>query len=131
MRYLTRDEVLALHAMLLRQSGGAPCVRDEGGLDSALAQPRMGFGDQEFYPTLIEKASALAYSLILNHPFVDGNKRIGHAAMETFLVLNGHELQAEVSEQEQVVLSVAAGTLERDAFTEWVRQHTVERKPGA
>jgi death-on-curing protein len=61
--------------------------------------------------------------LIQNHPFVDGNKRVGHAAVETFLMLNGSELQATVDEAEQVILSVAAGRADREAFTSWVRSH--------
>jgi death on curing protein len=63
---------------------------------------------------------------VQNHPFVDGNKRIGHAAMETFLVLNGFELNASTEEQEQVVLGLAAGRVTREAFIEWVRAHSVE-----
>ena len=95
------------------------------GLESALAQPRMTFGGQELYPTLVEKASALGFSLIRNHPFVDGNKRIGHAAMETFLALNGYEIEASVDELERVILQVASGEMGREAFTEWLRAHIV------
>lgn len=75
------------------------------------------------YPTLVEKAAALAFSLIRNHAFVDGNKRIGHAAMEAFLMLNGHEIAAGLDEQEEVILSLAAGKIDREQFTEWVRGH--------
>ena len=71
----------------------------------------MTFGGQELYPGLADKAAALGFSLVCNHPFVDGNKRVGHAAMETFLVLNGWELAAGVDEQEQVILRLAAGAL--------------------
>ena len=85
-RYLTLEEVLELHRLTLEQSGGLSGVRDFGGLDSAVAQPRMTFGGQDLYPNLPEKAAALGFSLVCNHPFVDGNKRIGHAALETFLV---------------------------------------------
>ena len=88
-------------------------MRDMGLLDSALAQPRMTFDGLELLPTITEKAAALGYSLILNHPFVDGNKRVGHAALETFLVLNGMYLDAAVDEQERVVLQVAEGLLTR------------------
>jgi death-on-curing protein len=123
MRFLTLDEVLELQRLVLAQSGGAAGVRDLGGLESALAQPLITFGGQDLYPTLTDKAAALAFSLIQNHPFVDGNKRAGHAAMETFLMLNGHELVAAVDEQEQIILGVAAGTIERAQFTEWVRSH--------
>jgi death-on-curing protein len=83
----------------------------------------MTFGGQELYLTLAEKAAALAFSLILNHPFVDGNKRIGHAAMEMLLLLNGQEIVASVDEQEKLILAVAAGTIPREQFTTWVRQH--------
>lgn len=128
MRYLTLDEVLELHRLALEQSGGAVGLRDLGALESAVGQPFMTFGGQDLYPTLVDKASALAFSLIQNHPFVDGNKRVGHAAMETFLVLNGYELSAAAEEQESVVLSVAASTMGREAFTEWVHAHVNERR---
>lgn len=84
-------------------------------------------GGQELYPTLEEKAAALGFSLVGNHPFVDGNKRVGHAAVETFLVLNGYELAAAVDEQEQVILQLAAGAIGRAEFLEWVRAHLVKR----
>jgi death on curing protein len=87
----------------------------------------MTFGDAELYPTAIEKASALGFSIVMNHPFVDGNKRAGHAAMETFLVLNRLEIKAVVDEQEQVILALAAGELERDAFTNWLQQSVEPR----
>jgi death on curing protein len=123
MRYLTLAEVLDLHGQVIAQSGGLPGVRDLNVIDSAVAQPSMTFAGQDLYPTLADKAAALGFSLIQNHGFVDGNKRIGHAALETFLVLNGHELAAQVDEQEQVILQVASGVLKRDLFTDWVRAH--------
>ena len=126
-RYLTLEEVLELHRLALEQSGGLAGLRDLGGLDSALSQPQMAFGGQGLYPSLGEKAAALGFSLVCNHPFVDGNKRVGHAATETLLVLNGWELAAGVDEQEQVILGVAAGTLKRDEFTAWVRSHLQQR----
>jgi death on curing protein len=86
------EEVLELHRLVLEQSGGMDGVHDLGGLDSALAPPQMTFGGQDLYPSLAEKAAALGFSLVCNHPFIDGNKLVGHAAMETFLVLNGWEL---------------------------------------
>ena len=64
----------------------------------------MSFGGAELYPTLAEKAAALCFSLVMNHPFVDGNKRIGHAAMETFLVMNGFEMNADVDDSESTIL---------------------------
>ena len=120
-RYLSLEEVLELHRLVLQQSGGLHGVRDLGGLESAVAQPQMTFGGQDLYPCLPTKAAALAFSLIRNHPFFDGNKRIGHLAMEMFLVLNGHELDAGVDEQERIILGLAAGELRREEFAEWVR----------
>ena len=127
MRYLTLSEVLDLYRQVMEQSGGAMGIHDLNALDSAIAQPRMTFGGEELYPTIVEKVSALGFSLIMNHPFIDGNKRAGHAAMETFLVLNGFELQASVGEQERVILQLAAGELQRDEFTEWLRTRLVEK----
>ncbi len=101
MRTLTIEELLELHQMVLDQTGGMPGIRDRGGLESAVAQPHMTFGGHALYPTLIEKAVAMGFSLIQNHPFVDGNKRIGHCGMEVMLVLNGYEITSEVEEQEQ------------------------------
>lgn len=125
MRFLTLGELVELHRRVIEQSGGGDRIRDLGLAQSALAQPLMTFGGRELYPTLVDKAAALGFSLVLNHPFVDGNKRIGHAAMETFLILNGHELDADVDDAEAVFLALAAGELEREMFTAWVAKHVV------
>ncbi len=126
MRYLFIEEIISLHAKVIAQSGGSSGLRDRGALESAVAQPEMTFGGEDLYPTIAEKAAALGHSLIQNHPFVDGNKRIGHAAMEVFLVLNGYEINASVDEQEQIVLSVASSQMSRAEFGEWLKQHVVE-----
>lgn len=128
MRYLTLLEVLELHRLAIAQSGGLAGLRDMDALESAVAQPQMTFGGEDLYPTLVEKASALGFSLIKNHPFVDGNKRVGHAALETFLVLNGCEIDGSVDEQEEIILSVSAGTLDRDGFTQWLGSHVIARR---
>lgn len=91
MRYLALAEALELHHRLIETSGGTHGLRDLGLLESALAQPRLTFDGGELYSDVIAKAGALAFSLIQNHVFLDGNKRIGHAAMETFLMLNGYD----------------------------------------
>jgi death-on-curing protein len=101
MRYLTLGEVLDLHRRITEQTGGAVGVRDLGGVESAVAQPQMTFGGEELYATIESKATALCFSLVMNHPFMDGNKRIGHAALETFLVMNGFELAAHVDDVER------------------------------
>lgn len=128
MRYLTLTEVLELHRRIVKQSGGAEGVRELGGIQSALAQPQMTFGGDDLYPTIESKATAICFSLVMNHPFVDGNKRIGHAAMETFLVLNGFELSADIDDAEQVILRLAAGQLTRDELLQWIVSH-MQRQP--
>jgi death-on-curing protein len=128
MRYLTLSETLELYRQVMDQSGGAIGILNLDALESALAQPRMTFGGEELYPSIVEKASTLGFSLIKNHPFVDGNKRAGHAAMETFLVLNDHEIEASVDEEERVILKVASNEMTRAEFTDWPRAHVVEKE---
>ncbi len=108
---------------MIEQSGGLSGLRDLGLLESAIAQPRMTFAGQELYPTLVNKAVALGFSLIMNHPFLDGNKRIGHASMEVFLVLNKKEINADIDEQEKMILALAAGEINRSFFTDWLNDH--------
>ncbi|MBC8086773.1 MAG: type II toxin-antitoxin system death-on-curing family toxin [Phycisphaerae bacterium] len=122
-RYLSLAEVLDLYARVVALGGGAFAIRDLGSLESAIAQPRATYDGVDLYPTLAEKAAALGYSLILNHPFVDGNKRIGHAAIEVFLVLNGFELTVDVDAAESIILGVAEGTVERATFVDWIAAH--------
>lgn len=123
MRYLSLPEILELHERIIATSGGTKGIRDIRLLESAANQPRGTFDQTDLYPDVISKAAALCYSLIMNHPFVDGNKRVGHAAMETFLILNGYEIDASVDEQEQIILGVAAGKLKREAFASWLSGH--------
>ena len=120
MVYLELDHILALHALVIAQSGGAAGIRNRDGLESAVAGPKMTFDGDDLYPDLIAKAAALGHSLVLNHPFVDGNKRVGHAAMEVMLVLNGFEITASVEEQEAVILAVAAGEMSRERLRDWL-----------
>ena len=116
-----------IHARLIEQSGGSHGLRDLAALQSSVAQPLQSFGGSELYPDLISKAAALAFFLVSNHPFVDGNKRVGHAALVVTLRLNGHFLIASVDEQERVMLDLAAGRLTREKFTQWVQAHAVRR----
>jgi death on curing protein len=94
---------------------------------SAVAQPEASFGGEELYADIASKAATLGHSLIHNHPFVDGNKRIGHAAMEVFLLLNGREIDASVDEQEQIIIQVASGKVSRIELGEWLREHVIVR----
>ena len=125
-RSLTITEVLEIYQRIMKQTGGLVAIRDFGALESALAQPYMTFGGNELYPNLAEKAAALGFSLIQNHPFADGNKRTGHAAMAMFLAINGYMIDASIDEQTEVILSVAAGKLELDRFTKWLSNHIRE-----
>src|SRR5687768_5238478 len=131
MRYLSLQEVISLHSLLIAQSGGSSGLRDRGALESAVAQPEASFGGEELYPDLASKAAALGHSLIQNHPFVDGNKRIGHAAMEVFLLLNGREIGASVDDQEKIILDVASGKVSRIELSEWMSKHMVLRNDPA
>ena len=126
MYYISIDEVLALHRRIIETSGGSMGLLNRSGLESAVEQPHHGtFDGQYFYPTVIEKAAALCFSLIQNHPFVDGNKRVGHAAMEAFLNGNGYEIAAAVDIQEQIIWRVASGDVSRDQLVRWLEEHAL------
>jgi death on curing protein len=126
-RYLTVNDVLTLYHRVMAQSGGFAGIRSFAALESAVMQPRATFDGTELYPTLSEKAAILAYMLIQNHPFVDGNKRIGHATMEVFLIINAWEIQAGVDEQEQLILGVASSTITKEQLTAWLVSHVQPR----
>lgn len=123
MIFLSLADTLSLHERIIQQSGGSLGVRNRDAIASALIQPFATFDGQELYPALVDKAALAGYLLICNHPFVDGNKRIGHAVMEVVLILNGFEIAASIDEQEKIILQVADGTLSRGEFTDWLRQH--------
>ncbi len=125
-RSVTLAEILETYQQIMQQTGGLVAIRDFGALESALAQPYMTFDGRELYPSLVEKAAALGFSLIQNHPFADGNKRTGHAAMAMFLAINNYEISATIDEQADIVLSVAAGKMSRQEFTAWLSDHIQE-----
>lgn len=119
----SREKVLLLHKLLAEATGGAVGVRDEGLLDSALEGAFAGFGDREFYPTKEEKGARLGYSLISNHAFVDGNKRIGIYVMLSFLEMNGIKLRCTDEELVHIGLSVADGSMGYEELLQWVIEH--------
>jgi death-on-curing protein len=127
MKYLDVKRVLRVHARVIEKSGGDPGVRDLGLLDSAVAQPRAGFDGKDLHPELADKAAALAYSLVKNHPFSDGNKRTGYAAMMMFLSRNGHTIRSSIDERESVFLQLAAGQLDRETFVMWVHDRIIRK----
>lgn len=123
MKRLTKEQIMMLHRALIAESGGSVEIRDEGLLDSAINAPFQTFGGDELYPSLLEKASRLGYGLIKNHPFVDGNKRIGTHAMIVFLAVNHIELQYEDADLIQLILGIAAGEYDEAHLLVWLQQH--------
>lgn len=99
-------------------------------MESAVAQPQMTFDGHDLYSSISEKAAALGHGLIQNHPFLDGNKRIGHAAIEVFLVLNGCEMESFVDEQEKFIIAVASGRMSRSELGEWLAQNIIGTSSG-
>lgn len=123
MRVLTKRQVLMLHASLIAESGGCDGIRDEGLLDSAINSPLQSFAGEDLYPTVLEKAARLGFGLIRNHPFIDGNKRIGTHAMLVFLAVNGITLSYEDDDLIRIILSVAAGELDDTGLLNWLQRH--------
>ena len=119
----SKEKVLLLHQLMAEATGGSVGVRDEGLLDSALEGAFAGFGDEKFYPTKEEKGARLGYTLISNHAFVDGNKRIGVYIMLSFLEMNGIRLQCTDDELVDIGLSVASGRMRYEELLQWVLDH--------
>ena len=123
MKILSKRQILMLHTALIAQTGGIDGVRDEGLLDSAINAPLQTFAEQDLYPTVLEKAARLGFGLISNHPFLDGNKRIGAHAMLTFMGVNQINLCCTDEELISLILQVASGRLDYDGMLEWLKSH--------
>jgi death on curing protein len=106
-------------------TGGGSGLREVDGIEAAIALPQTSFLGEEQYPTIIEKAAILAFILITRHPFIDGNKRVGHAAMVCFLYMNGLIIDADDDAQELIIIQVASGELDKEQFTDWLRKNTI------
>jgi death on curing protein len=128
MRFLTLSRVLRLHQRILGTTGGADGIRDLRIVDAAVAAPKATFDGEDLYPGVFSKAAALCYALVQGHAFVDGNKRVGHAAMAIFLNLNGYKIVAPVDEQERIVLAMACGQMRREQLVTWLEMHTQQRE---
>lgn len=121
-QYLTLVEVLAIHDQLIEEFGGAPGVRDGGALESALFRPQTGY-----YHDVVHEAAALFESLVQNHPFVDGNKRVAFAAADVFLRLNGYLLEVDDHDAYQFIVgSLERGELNVERIDAWLREHVTE-----
>ncbi len=120
--YLSNAQVLALHQELVGDFGGSTGVRDKGALEAAVARPAATFGGEDLYHDIADKAAALMHSLVLNHPFIDGNKRIAVHAAELFAVLNGSALIASDDDLADITLAAAEGKVAVEALAIWFRQ---------
>ena len=124
---LSKAQVLLLHDQLVVETGGLSGLRDEGMLDSALSAPYQTSGGEDIYPSLLQKAARLCFGLVKNHPFLDGNKRIGVHIALVFLALNGVELQYSQVELSDVILRLAAGEMEAGDLLHWILEHQGSR----
>ena len=122
---LSKLQVLLIHDQLISETGGSSGLCDEGMLDSALNAPFQTFGGEDVYPSLQQKAARLCFGLVKNHPFVDGNKRIGAHTMLVFLALNGIDLQHSQTELSDVILQLAAGEIEATDLLHWILAHQI------
>ena len=119
----TREKVKLLHQLMAEATGGSVGIRDESLLDSALESAFVTFDGKELYPSKEEKAAKLGYSLISNHAFVDGNKRIGVYVMLSFLELNGIHIDADNEDVVELGLGTAEGKMSQEDFLAWLRKH--------
>lgn len=120
MKFLSKEQLINLHSIVIKRTGGISGIRDNGLLDSAINSPFHTFGGEELYPSIQSKAAKLGYSIIKNHPFLDGNKRIGILAMMVFLEVNGIELKCTDEEIIDLGLGIASGKYDSEYITKWI-----------
>ena len=119
----SKDKVLLLHKLIAEETGGSVGIRDEALLESALENAFSGFGGQEFYPSKEEKGARLGYTLISNHAFVDGNKRIGAMMTQLLLKWNGYDLTLHTGELADMFIAIADGTAKEKDLLDWIHRH--------
>lgn len=119
-------EVEKFHKILIDTFGGSHGTRDKAALESALARPFQTFDDNELHATPIHKAASLIESILINHPFIDGNKRTGYVLMRVFLINNNLDLQATLEEKYDFVINIAAGLTKFESIVEWLTKHVVK-----
>jgi death on curing protein len=122
-KYLSAADLHLIHSVVVDETGGSHGVRDEGLLESALAQPRQSFSGKDLHRSLEEKATSLLLGLLKNHPFVDGNKRTALTAFGVFAALNGRKLVCDQNELAENILTLAAGRADLQAVLPWVKKH--------
>ena len=116
-------EVELIHKTLIDKFGGSPGIRDISILYAALARPFQTFSNTELHPTLAHKAAALIESILINHPFIDGNKRTGYIVMRMFLLKNGLDIEASQEEKHNFVISIASGKIKFNDILDWLLKH--------
>jgi len=122
-RFLSISQVLDIHQDEINSFGGTFAVRDEGLLDSALAQPQATFGGELLHPTIGEQAAAYLYHLAMNHPFIDGNKRTAFAVMDTFITLNGYSLNLSEEQAYNLVIQVVQRQISKEELSAFMELH--------
>jgi death-on-curing protein len=124
--FLELNDVLAIHLDQTTRYGGDASIRDAGLLESAVAQPQAGFGDNYLHSFPFEMAAAYLFHIVMNHPFADGNKRTGTVAALVFLDWNGIEIAAEPGDLAALTLNVTAGKFEKPEITKWFESHVAD-----
>ncbi len=120
---LSKEQVIKLHASLIKAAGGSEGIRDEGMLDLALNNPFQSFDGKDLYPSIQAKAARLCFGLVRNHAMLDGNKRLGAHTMLVFLALNGYELSYSQNELSDVILALASGDIGEKELLQWIFEH--------
>lgn len=121
---VTKEKVLLIHSEVIKLHGGSNGIRDVFGLESALARPYQTYDSLDLYPTAYEKAAAIGESIIMNHPFIDGNKRTGYVLMETILRLSGYKIISTDDNLYSFVISISTGESKFEQIVEWLKQNT-------
>lgn len=122
--YLTLEQIIIIHEDQIVRYGGSSGLRDVSLLESAVFRPQSSFGGEDLYPTVFNKASALIHSLVLNHPFIDGNKRTGTVSLLVFLEMNGYRLQVTQKALVNTVLEVESKKINIEKLSAWIKKYT-------
>ena len=122
--FIPEEIVLIVHTDLLQRYGGSAGLRDRNLLESAIAQPKITVGGKYAHKTIFDKAAAYGFHICMNHPFVDGNKRVAFALMDMFLQKNGWDISSKEEEAYSMMMSLASGKLTKAALSSWLKDHT-------
>jgi death-on-curing protein len=123
---ISYEDVLNIHEFLIYKFGGTQGIRDESLLHSALSRPFQTFDQVDLYKSHIEKAAALIESVVINHPFIDGNKRTGYVLMRLYLMENNMDISSNQNEKHEFVISIASGNRSYDQIAEWIQNHLIK-----